>query len=281
MSKSTLYSDLIFALALLPLPALAQEKAQVLADVKSELGQLQAQFNSLKSELVSTGAAQSGAAGGDALQRLDAIESALMRLTSKTEEIEQKVNRVANDGTAKIADMEFRICEQTDGCDPGNMPETAPLGGGASAASAPVVAAAPPASAAADGPELAIGEKTDFDRAKGVLAQGDFRTAADLFKTFTESYPGSPLTQEAQFNRGEALRQAGDTAESARAYLDAFSGKPDGTFAAESLLKLGQGLGTLGQTQDACVTLGEVVNRFMGTASATEAQSSMSGLACQ
>jgi tol-pal system protein YbgF len=270
---------LIFALALLPLPALAQDKAQTLADVKTELGQLLAEFNGLKSELISTGAAQSGAAGGDALQRLDAIEAALTRLTSKTEEIEQKVTRVASDGTARIADMEFRICEQTEGCDPGNMPVIEPLGG--STAGAPASVAPPLAPAQDAGPELAIGEKSDFDRAQAVLSKGDFRGAADLFKTFTESYPGSPLTQEAQFSRGEALRQAGDTAESARSYLDAFSGKPDGTFAPQSLLELGKGLAALGQTQDACVTLGEVVNRFMGTASATEAQTVMSGLACQ
>jgi tol-pal system protein YbgF len=162
------------------------------------------------------------------------------------------------------------------------MPETPPLGGTSDGSAAAPAAAAPAAPAAADdGPELAIGEKRDFDRAKAVLGQGDFRTSADLFKTFTESYPGSPLTQEAQYNRGEALRQLGETAEASRAYLDAFSGKPDGDFAPQSLLKLGQGLGALGQTQDACVTLGEVVNRFMGTASATEAQSAMSGLACQ
>lgn len=271
---------LIFALALLPLPALAQDKAQTLADVKSELGLLQAEFNSLKSELISTGAAQSGAAGGDALQRLDAIEAALTRLTSTTEEIGLKVNRVTTDGTARIADMEFRICEQTEGCDPGNMPETPALGG--DTGGAPPAAVAPAVAETSEpGPELAIGEKSDFDRAKGVLGQGDFRTAADLFKTFTESYPGSPLTQEAQFNRGEALRQLNETAEASRAYLDAFSGKPDGPFAAQSLLKLGQGLGTLNQTQDACATLGEVVNRFMGTDAATEAQTSMQGLACQ
>ncbi len=274
---------LVFALALLPLPALAQDKAQTLADVKTELGQLQADFNALKAELVTTGAMQSGAAGGDALQRLDAIEAALTRLTSKSEEIELKVNRVASDGTARIADMEYRICEQTEGCDPGNLPATPPLGSDTTAGAAVPAAAAPAAAAtAADtGPELAIGEKSDFDRAKAVLGQGDFRGAADLFKTFTESYPGSPLTQEAQYSRGEALRQAGDIAEASRAYLDAFSGKPDGPFAPQALLKLGQGLGDLGQKQDACVTLGEVVNRFMGTTSATEAQVSMQGLACQ
>ena len=54
----------LFALTLLlPLPALAQN-AQSLADVKAELAQLAAQFLTLKQELVSSGAAANGSAGG-------------------------------------------------------------------------------------------------------------------------------------------------------------------------------------------------------------------------
>ncbi|OZA17581.1 MAG: tol-pal system protein, partial [Rhodobacterales bacterium 17-64-5] len=78
---------------LLPLPALAQS-AKSLADVKAELAQLAAQFLTLKQELVTTGAATNGSAGGDALQRMDAIEAELTKLTAKTEEVEQKVNAV-------------------------------------------------------------------------------------------------------------------------------------------------------------------------------------------
>ncbi|KAF0171935.1 MAG: hypothetical protein FD162_2743 [Rhodobacteraceae bacterium] len=271
---------LVLCLSLLALPALAQDKAQTLADLKAELGLLMADFNTLKAELVQTGAASSGAAGGDALQRMDALEAALVRITAKAEEIELKLNRVVSDGTNRIGDLEYRLCEQTEGCDPANIPETPMLGG--DAAAVPVADAAPAADAATDtGPELAMGEKNDFDRAKGVLGQGDFRAAADLFAAFTQSYPGSPLTQEAHFNRGEALTQLGETANAARAYLEAFSGKPDGSFAGESLLKLGQALGALGQTPDACVTLAEVGNRFPGSIHATSAQVSMQGLGCQ
>jgi TolA-binding protein len=75
--------------------------------------------------------------------------------------------------------------------------------------------------------------------------------------------------------------QVADTAGAARAYLDAFSGKPDGPFAAESLLKLGQALGDLGQVPDACVTLAEVPVRFPGTIHATNADLSRQGLGCQ
>ncbi|MEO5614824.1 MAG: tol-pal system protein YbgF [Cypionkella sp.] len=274
---------LVLCLALLPVPALAQDKAQTLADLKAELGQLSGQFNALKAELVQSGAASTGAAGGDALQRMDAMEAELTRVTAKAEEIELKLNRVISDGTNRIGDIEFRLCEQTEGCDPSNIPETPVLGG--DTASAPVAAdpaqvAGTDTTTATDAPELAMGEKNDFDRAKGVLGQGDFRAAADLFATFTQSYPGSPLSEEANFNRGEALTKLDDTANAARAYLEAFSGKPDGPFAAESLLKLGQALGTLGQTPDACVTLAEVGNRFPGSIHATNAQVSMQGLGC-
>jgi tol-pal system protein YbgF len=267
------------------LPAAAQDKAQTLADIKAELGQLMAQFNALKAELVQGGAVSTGAAGGNALERLDAIEAELTRLTNKTEEVELKLNRVVADGTNRVGDLEFRLCEVTPGCDVATLPDTATLGGDTSAAVAPVTNVPAPADTSSattsgGGAELAIGEQAEFDRAKGVLGQGDFRTAADLFATFAQAYPGGPLTQEAQYLRGEALNQLGDTAEAARAYLDAFSGKPDGSFAADSLLRLGQALGALGQVPDACLTLAEVGNRFPSSIQATNAQVSMQGLAC-
>jgi len=267
---------LVLCLCLLPLTAKAQE--QTLADIKVELGQLMAEFTALKAETVATGASGGALGGGDALQRMDTIEAALMRLTAKAEEIELRLNRVVSDGTNRIGDIEFRLCEATPGCDIANLPETPVLGGDTAAPAAPV---AEPAAPEAGGAELAIGEQADFDRAKEVLGQGDFRGAADLFATFTQSYPGSPLTQEAQFQRGEALGQLGETAEAARAYLDAFSGQPDGPFAADALLKLGQALGDLGQTPDACVTLLEVGNRFPGSIQATNADIARQALACQ
>jgi tol-pal system protein YbgF len=210
---------------------------------------------------------------------MDAIEAAMARLTARTEEIELKLNRVVTDGTNRIGDIEFRLCEQTPGCDPMNMPATAPLGGD-TAAAAPAPAATS-TTAASGGTELAIGEQGDFDRAKEVLGQGDFPGAATLFATFTQSYPGSPLAQEANLLRGDALSQTGDTANAARAYLEAYSGDPQGGFAADALLKLGQSLGTLGQTPEACATLAEVGAQYPGTSAATQAPIAMQGLGCQ
>lgn len=270
---------LTLALALsLPLPAAAQD-AQTLADVRAELSRLAADFNSLKAELVSTGATGSGIAGGSALQRLDTIEAELSRVTAKAEQIELRLNRVVTDGTNRLGDLEFRLCEVEPGCDLANVPQTAPLGGGASAP-APAIAA-PSAPASTGGPELASNEQADFDRAKGVLAQGDFRGAAALFDTFAQTYTGGPLTQEAHFLRGEALRQAGDTANAGRAYVDAFSSDPSGARAGQALLSLGQVLADLGQTPDACVTLAQVGARFPGSAEESQAQAVMARYQCQ
>jgi len=113
-----------------------------------------------------------------------------------------------------------------------------------------------------------------------VLGTGDFRTAADLFKTFTETYSGGPLSAEAYFLLGESLSQVGETANAARAYLESFSGTPNGPRAPEALLKLGQSLGTLGQVPEACVTLREVGVRFPGSAPAAQAATAFQGLGC-
>ena len=277
----------LFALTLLlPLPALAQD-AQSLADVKAELAQLAAQFLTLKQELVSSGAAANGSAGGDALQRLDAIEAALTKLTAKTEEVELKLNSVVSDGTNRIGDIEFRLCELTEGCDPSTLPVTPDLGAlasGAPTAAAPENTAAAPATptapAATEGVELALNEKADFERAKAVLDSGDFLGAADLFKTYAQSYPGGPLVPQADMYRGDALTTASDTSGAARAYLDAFSASQTGPLAGQSLTKLGQSLGKLGQGPEACVTLAEVGKRFPGSADEATAKAAMAAQGC-
>jgi tol-pal system protein YbgF len=269
---------LVILLALGAGSAAAQDRAQTLADIRAELGALAAEFNALKAELVSTGATASRAAGGDALQRMDTIEAALASLTARTEDVELRLNRVVADGTNRIGDMEYRLCEATEGCDPATLPPTPTVGGDSGGVVAPVVTDPGPA---AGGTELAVAEQEDFDRAKGVLASGDFRGAADLFATYAQSYPGGPLIPEAHFLRGEALTSLGETSDAARAYLDAFSAAPDGPFAPDALLKLGEGLGALGQTQEACVTLGEVGVRYPGSMAATQASVAMQGLGCQ
>lgn len=272
----------VFALAA---PLAGAARAETLADIRAELSQLAAMLQSLKSELVSSGTGLQAAGGATALDRMNTMEAELARLTAQTEELQNRIDRVVSDGTNRIGDLEFRLCEMEDGCDPANLPVTATLGGEAGSAAPAVPSPAVPSPAGtrppARGAELAVGEQADFDRAREVLDQGDFRRAADLFATFTQTYTGGPLTGEAHFRRGEALRQLGETADAARAYLDGFSGSPDGPFAADNLLRLGTSLGELGQRSEACVTLAEVGVRFPGHPATAEAAAQMRSLGCQ
>ena len=185
---------------------------------------------------------------------------------------------MVSDGTNRLGDLEFRLCEVTEGCDPANLPETPVLGGNPGGGT--VAPVAPTAPVVNGGAEMALSEQADFDRAREVLATGDFRGAADLFATYAQSYPGGPLMQQAHLLRGDALGQMGETADSARAYLEAFSGKPDGALAGQALVKLGQALAALGQVPEACVTLNEVTVRFPGSADASAALTARQGLGC-
>ncbi len=272
---------LLLSLALtLPVGAPASSQDQTLADIRQELQFLYVDIERLKRELSTTGSATGNTTGGTFLERLNAIEAELVRLTSKTEELENRINQVVTDGTNRIGDLEFRLVE-LEGGDVSKLGETSTLGGGALPATNTAPAAITPSTGESGGAQLAMSEQADFDRAKAALDSGDFRSAADLFAAFTETYTGGPLTGQAHYLRGDALAGLGDTTNAARAYLESYSGSPNSPRASDALYKLGDSLGTLGQVSDACVTLAQVANLYPGTAAVGQAQSRMQALGCR
>ena len=285
----------VMGLMTAPAALMAQDNDQTLADIRQQLTVLSVEVQKLRRELSTTGGGSVETGGNSVLERVGTMESELQRLTSKTEEMENRINRVVSDGTNRIGDLEYRLVE-LEGGDLGALGETSTLGGGEKPA---VVAPAPDAGRAVteitpgDGTstsgsiitpineaELAVSEKTDFERAQGALASGDFRSAADLFATFSQTYPGGPLAAEAELRRGEALTGLGDNREAARAFLAAFSADPEGPVAPQSLFELGRSLGTLEQTQEACVTLSEVAVRFPGAPQVSQAEAQRQTLGC-
>lgn len=257
-----------------PIPLIAQND-QSLADIRLELTALYRDIQGLRSELTSSGQAGQGVAGATPLDRLNAMEQELQRLTSKTEELEFRVDRIVRDGTNRVGDLEFRLCELEPGCDIGALGRTPSLGGVDSEPSGPIALDRAPG-----GPALAVAEQEDFDRAGQALEDGDFRTAADLLASFGQTYPGSPVAAEAHFMRGQAYEQLGEMANAARGYLESFSSSPEGPIAPQALTKLGRSLAALGQQTDACITLGEVGLRFPGDPAVQDAQSAMQTIGC-
>ena len=102
-----------------------------------------------------------------------------------------------------------------------------------------------------------------------------------MFSTFLATYPGGPLSAEAQYRRGEALAAQADWRGAARSFLDAFSGAPEGPIAPKALYRLGVSLGQLGQVEEACLTLAEVENRYPGSEVASDVRSQRQALRCQ
>ncbi len=265
----------VFAVALgMPVAAAAQDGA-TLADIRQQLSILYVEIDALRGELSASGTLSTGFAGNTPLDRLNAIEAELQRLTSKTEELEFRINRITVDGTNRIGDLEYRVCEIEPGCDVNLLGDTPSLGGVDSAAAVP-----DPAPQTGTGASMAVGEQADFDRAKAAFDAGDWRGAADGFAVFVQTYPGGALSSEALFRRGVALESLGEVSEAARAFLDSFSGEPEGPMAGDALYRLGMALATLGQVPDACVTLGEVPTRFPEAAVAGQAQAARADLGC-
>lgn len=266
-----------------PGPGMAQDTA-TLADIRADLVRLTGDIAQLRAELatstggdaVDPGQAQFGI-GGSVLERADRIEAQLTRLTGLTETLEFRINSIVSDATNRIGDLEFRLVE-LEGGDVSQLGQTQRLGGaGAAAVPDPAVNGS---GAVAANPELATGEQRAFDTARVAYDAGDHAAAVAGLQDFLMTYPGSPLSVEAGFLKGQAHVALGSPSDAARAYLDAFTAAPDGPRAGQALLQLGINLNALGQVEEACIMFDELGLRFPGSAEATEAQGRMAELSC-
>ncbi|SDY60454.1 tol-pal system protein YbgF [Jannaschia faecimaris] len=272
-------ATLALALAVTPVAALAQQD-QTLADIRQQLSVLRVEMQKLTGELNTTGAPGVSVGGSTVPDRVNAIESELQRLTQQTERLSFRVESVARDGSARIEDLRFQLCELTSDCDLAALPSPTPLGGAETGAEPAASGGTAPTGDASGGAQLAVGEQADFDRARAALDAGNNAEAAQLFEQFVTAYPTGPLSTDAHFFRGQALARDSQHAAAARAYLEAFSGTPEGPRAAESLVGLGTALGSLGQTDEACLTLSEVAIRFPQSPAVAQANSARAGLGC-
>lgn len=261
-------------LALSP-PAQAQE---TVADVRAQVSVLNDQIGQLREEIVRRSAANGLPSDpATALARLDQLEAELRRLTDRVDVLTNDIRRIVEDASNRVGDIEFRLTE-LEGGDPGMQTAPAPqLGGGLSG---PRPRPASPGASGGSG-TMAVAEQSDFDSAVAAADAGDNARAADLFDRFLGTYPGGPLTTDAQYRRGDALAATGNWREAARSYLDAFSGAPQSPQAPRALMKVGVSLGKLGQASEACLTLDEVDSRFPGSDVAGEVAREKQALACQ
>jgi len=263
----------------LAVPVAAQDRTQTLADIRQELSVLFVELQRLGQELNTTGGAAGTGASGSTLQRMDALEAEIRRLAALTEDLQIRVDSVVRDGTNRVGDLEFRLCELEADCDIASLPETPNLGGVEPTGAGPSNTSSADTSAGTS-PQLAVAEQDDFDRAQAAFEAGDYPAASAAFQAFTQTYPGGPLSAEAHFMRGESEARQNAWNAAARAYLDSFTAAPDGARAPRALTALGRSLGRLGQVEEACLTLQEVAVRYPGDAAVAEAEAERFNLGC-
>ena len=263
----------IFVSLFIPTVCFAQENKGTLADIRQDLNILYVEVLKLRREL-STTQTSSIALSEDAsvLERLDGMEQELRRLTSETENLEFRVNSIVRDGTNRVRDLEYRLVE-LEGGDVSQIDFATTLGGDSSI---PVDDIAEENS----GPELAIGEKADYENAKNALLEERFEDSLMLFDRFLENYPDSPLSASVVIAKGNAYEGLGEIKKAARAYLNSFSLFEDSPVAPEALTLLGNALVSLGQTDAGCQTLAQVLMRFPDSDFSLEAEKMMSELQC-
>jgi tol-pal system protein YbgF len=274
----SVYSLAIVALAIglsgAPSPMVAQEST--LADIRQELVFVYSEIQRLRRELSTTGTnGLPTPSSAPALQRIDALEQEVRKLTGTIEQQQYHIEQVVKDGTNRIGDLEFRLCELEAGCDVTTLNRTAPLGGVTLPQSKPAVPVLPD-----NASDATSSEQNSFNQAFAAYEAGKYAAAAKMFESFALAFPGGPLTGEAYFWRGEALAKTDDWKEAALSYLESFSGTPAGVKAPEALYRLGISLSRLGQTEEACLMLSEVQARYPAAQIVAQANMEYSGLGC-
>jgi len=124
-------------------------------------------------------------------------------------------------------------------------------------ASAP--SAAKPAAAAKPGNVLPAGSPKDqYDFAYSLLQQREYDEAQIALTEFVTKHPDTELAGNAQYWLGETHYVRGQYEEAASAFLTGYQKYKKNTKGPDNLLKLGMSLGKLGQTQQACRSLGRL-----------------------
>ncbi|MBD8876875.1 tol-pal system protein YbgF [Roseibium polysiphoniae] len=114
--------------------------------------------------------------------------------------------------------------------------------------------------------------REDYDRAYSYAVNGQYAAAEEGFRSFIETYPDDRLASNAQFWLGESLLAQRNYRDAADAFLKTYTDNPGSDKSPDSLLKLGLSLNGLGEGDAACATFAELLNKFPNAAPAVLSQ---------
>ena len=104
--------------------------------------------------------------------------------------------------------------------------------------------------------------KEQFKSAIVAYKAGQYADAEAMFKAYLEANKGAANAADAVFYIGETYLQRSRPREAAEQYLKVSTEFPKSSRAPESMMRLGQALGMLGNKEQACATFAEVGKRY-------------------
>lgn len=220
------------------------------------------------------------AASAAAEVRLQQLEIELRDIRGALEEQNYKLRQVNDDMQRAISDMELRLNEleggRTNSANAGGAPYTSsnstmktvqpsqPVGTGAQDSFTWNSNAGQ--SSAVDTTQTLGGQNNDaaalYENSFSLLKNSNYEAAGQGFETFITKYPSHQLVGNAKYWLGETYYVRGKYEPAARIFAEGYQQFPQGTKAADNLLKLGMSLGALGSTNDACVALAQLKKEF-------------------
>lgn len=114
--------------------------------------------------------------------------------------------------------------------------------------------------------------RSDYDRAYSLAVNGQYDAAEVGFRSFVDAYPDHELAANAQYWLGESLLAQQNYRDAADAFLKTYTDHPGNSKSPDSLLKLGLALSGLGEGDAACATYAELLSKFPSAAPAVLSQ---------
>jgi len=253
-----------------------EANAQSAREINNRLSRLENEINTLsralyRGERPPSGGAASGSgamSGADVEVRLQQLEHEIRSMRGAMEEqayeirqLGDKLERISGDLALRVEDLERKV--------PGGARNLASNPSSMSNASAMrqlnmADNNAPPPntlgairSTASNDPAAVL-----YESAFAKIKKSDYEGAEKEFQQFLNQHSDHVLAGNAQYWLGETFYVRGEYERAARIFAEGFQKYPEGSKAADNLLKLGMSLAGMGKKEDACVALQQLERQF-------------------
>lgn len=240
-----------------------------------------------------------GVAGNADIEvRLGTIEAQMRELVGKTEEIDFKTKKNAENLEKLQRDIDFRLSEfektqavnaQAVTAQPSSK-DIIKTDKNARTIGKTVDTIDEASTSSTADVDIKTPDKTEFSSPREqynyafrLLNQTQYDKASASFEDFTKKYPKDTLVGNAYYWLGETFYIRRDYVSAADSFRQGFEALPTGSKAPDNLLKLAMSLNALKRDKEACVVLGQIITKFKKTAATVsqKAEQEQKRIACE